>query len=53
MMSGLQEYLLLDLRRDRSSREQEAEMGVDRYSRRESLAESSEKKERGVEGVEV
>jgi len=49
MMSELQESLLLDLKRDRSRREQEAEMGVDRNSRRESLAESSEKKERGVE----
>jgi len=28
-------------------------MGVDRNLRKESLAESSEKKERGVEGVEV
>ena len=43
MMSGLQEYLLLDLRQDRSSREQE-EMGVGRNSRRESLAESSERR---------
>ena len=39
-----QEYLLLDLRRDRSSREQEEEMGVGRNSRRESLAESSERR---------
>ena len=44
MMSGVQEYLLLDLRRDRSSREQEEEMGVGRNSRRESLAESSERR---------
>jgi len=32
MMSGLREYLLLDLRRDRSKREQEEEMGVGRNS---------------------
>jgi len=44
MMSGLQEYLLQGLRRDRSSREQEEEMGVGRNSRRESLAESSERR---------
>ena len=35
--------MLLDLRQDRSSREQE-EMGVGRNSRRESLAESSERR---------
>jgi len=43
-MSRLQEYLLLDLRRDRSWREQEEEMGVGRNSRRESLAESEERR---------
>jgi len=44
MMSGRHEYLLLDLRQDRSSREQEEEMSIGRNSRRESLAESSERR---------
>jgi len=55
MMSGLQEYLLLDLRRDWSRREQEEEMGVGRNSRRESLGESEEgrKGSRGSRGLNV
>jgi len=43
MMSGLRECLLLDLRRDQSRREQEDD-GGGRNSRRESLAESLERK---------
>jgi len=41
MVNGLWEYLLLNLRRDRSRREHEVEMGV---ARRESFAESLERK---------
>jgi len=45
MMGGLRECSLLDLRRDRSRREQEEELGGGRNSRRESLAGSLERKQ--------